>query len=125
MSLCREGCAPLGSWELLPPARSPLPHLPGRSKKKKKKEKAAHWLLWRAESYHQYPNLRRKYPDEAVVLLSPEFLIPTISLYKTLMKRIEEAGIRWSTDTQSAPHGFIGIALMIQVSNRHVPQRSL
>ncbi len=49
-------------------------------------------------------------------LLSPEFLIPTISLFKTLMQRIEGAGIKWSSATQSAPHGFIGIALLIQVS---------
>jgi len=84
-------------------------------KKKKRKERQPAWLFWRAESYHQYPNLRRKFSDEPIYLLHPDLLIPTISLFKELMHRIEALGIKWPAAVQSAPHGFIGIAFLIQI----------
>lgn len=74
-------------------------------------------LLWRAESYHYYGMLRKKYPDEPIYLLAPELLIPLITVYKTLMKRMEDTGVKWE-GSQSAPTGFVGVAFLLQV----VPQ---
>ena len=78
-----------------------------------KKANTAITLLWRAESYHYYGMLRKKYADEPVYLLAPELLIPMITLYKTLMKRMEDNGVKWD-GPQSAPTGFMGIAFLMQ-----------
>lgn len=75
-------------------------------------------LLWRAESYHYYGMLRRKFPDEPIYLLAPELLIPFITFYKTMMKRMEDMKITWE-GSQSAPTGFVGIAFLLQIC-KHV-----
>ena len=56
---------------------------PEESNKRKKANKVykSITLLWRAESYHYYAMLRKKYPDEPMYLLAPQLLIPSISLY--------------------------------------------
>eukprot|EP00899_Mesostigma_viride_P027661 jgi/Mesvir1/807/Mv17398-RA.1 len=74
-------------------------------------------LLWRAESYHYYGMVRKRYPDETIYLLAPEFLIPSITLYKTVMKRLEGYDITWE-GVQSAPTGFVGIAFLLQMCQR-------
>ena len=65
--------------------------------------------------------LRKKYPEEPLYLLAPELLIPLITVYKTLMKRMEEEGVKWE-GSQAAPTGFVGIAFLLQV--RHPWARS-
>mmetsp|Transcript_32770 Transcript_32770/g.45495 ORF Transcript_32770/g.45495 Transcript_32770/m.45495 type:complete len:528 (+) Transcript_32770:486-2069(+) len=87
------------------------------SAKKIKHQHSAITLLWRAESYHYYGMLRKKYLDEPVYLLAPELLIPLITLYKTIMKRMEDSGIKWE-GSQSAPSGFVGIAYLLQVCQK-------
>ena len=57
-----------------------------------------------------------RFPEDNIVLLAPEFLIPAITLYKTTMKRMEALGIKWE-GAQSAPTGFVGILFMLQVRN--------
>jgi hypothetical protein len=58
--------------------------------------------------------LRKKYPEEPLYLLAPEVLIPLITYYKTLMKRMEDLNVTWE-GSQSAPTGFVGIAFLLQV----------
>lgn len=85
-----------------------------------KKANAAITLLWRAESYHYYGMLRKKYAEEPIYLLAPELLIPMITLYKTLMKRMEDNGVKWD-GPQSAPTGFMGIAFLMQARSSRTP----
>ncbi|XRB00522.1 sialyltransferase [Pycnococcus provasolii] len=83
----------------------------------KKRRRRPTTLLWRAESYHYYSMLRKKFPDEQIYLLSPEFLIPIITLYKTVMFRMEQKNITWSSG-QTAPTGFVGVAFLVQICDR-------
>ncbi|GBG62500.1 hypothetical protein CBR_g30819 [Chara braunii] len=71
-------------------------------------------LLWRAEAFHYYTVIRHKFPDDAIYLLSPDFLIPTINTYKTAMERLAKMNITWET-LQAAPNGFVGIAFLLQI----------
>ena len=80
----------------------------------KKRKKKPTMLLWRAESYHYYSMLRKKFPEEGIFLIAPEFLIPIITLYKTVLYRMEQKNITWASG-QTAPSGFVGVAFLIQM----------
>ena len=84
------------------------------SKRRRGAPKRVMNLLWRAESYHQYSQLRKLYPDEFVYLITPEFLLPTMTFYKTLVQRTEKMGIKLP-EQPAAPHGFIGVAFLRQI----------
>ena len=84
------------------------------SKRRRGAPKRVMNLLWRAESYHQYSQLRKLYPDEFVYLITPEFLLPTMTFYKTLVQRMEKMGIKLP-EQPAAPHGFIGVAFLRQI----------
>jgi len=95
----------------------PTPAVPAHKKLPATRAPSAISLLWRAESYHYYGMLRKKYPDEPIYLLAPELLIPLITVYKTLMKRMEDTGVKWE-GSQSAPTGFVGVAFLLQVCQK-------
>ena len=50
-------------------------------------------------------------------MVSPQFLIPQFTFFKSFMQRMAERGLHWSSD-QSTPHGFVGIALLMQICDR-------
>ena len=64
------------------------------SKRRRGAPKRVMNLLWRAESYHQYSQLRKLYPDEFVYLITPEFLLPTMTFYKTLVQSVRQYNVR-------------------------------
>ena len=75
-------------------------------------------LLWRAESYQQYTVLRRLLPEVRIQLISPQFLIPSFTFFKSVMQRMQDtAGMAWHGG-QATPHGFVGIVLLIQICER-------
>ena len=74
-------------------------------------------LMWRAESYQQYAVLRRILPDDRIYMVSPQFLIPLFTFFKSVMQRMSESGLAWESP-QSTPHGFVGIGLLIQICDR-------
>ncbi|KAK3270623.1 hypothetical protein CYMTET_20988 [Cymbomonas tetramitiformis] len=72
------------------------------------------WLLWRAEDFAVYPLLRERHPEQNIILLAPEFLLPTVALYKVVMERLKAHKLI-GEGAQEAPHGFLGIAFLLQV----------
>ena len=73
--------------------------------------------MWRAESYQHYAVLRRILPDDRIYMVSPQFLIPLFTFFKSVMQRMSESGLTWESP-QSTPHGFVGIGLLIQICDR-------
>eukprot|EP00898_Chlorokybus_atmophyticus_P005174 jgi/Chlat1/5658/Chrsp37S09010 len=79
-------------------------------------------LLWRAENFHPYMSYRAHDPTSSpstspAYLLSPEFLLHTVAAYKTLLRRMEERNVTFE-GAQSAPNGFVGVALLANICQR-------
>ncbi|QDZ23307.1 hypothetical protein HOP50_10g58450 [Chloropicon primus] len=74
-------------------------------------------LMWRAESYQHYAVLRKLLPGERIYMISPQFLLPLLKFFKQVMERLAEKGMSGEVP-QSTPHGFVGIALLMQICEK-------
>jgi hypothetical protein len=74
-------------------------------------------LVWRAEDYGWYTELRRRYPDDVHMLVAPEFLLPAVAMYKALFLRLTGLGII-PKHAQQPPAAFIGVLFLLQVSQQ-------
>ena len=95
------------------------PPPPGKKPPRPRRPSRETTLLWRAESYQHYAVLRRLLPEDQIFMVSPEFLLPLLAFFKNVMQRMEgETGFGSARATQSTPHGFVGIGLLMQICDR-------